>query len=93
MVQDKQADFDEWEAIDEENKLEDVGNEENVETDLVHDSKPITNIFLEYKILTFYTKLSSTLYYHLHYTTPSSNVMFSNSELLLLKLYCLVVPI
>ena len=69
MVQDKQADFDEWEAIDEENKLEDVGNEENVETDLVHDSKPIASIFLEYKILTFYTILSSTLYYHLHYTT------------------------
>ena len=97
MVQDKQADFDEWEAIDEENKLEDVGNEKNVETDLVHDSKPIASIFLEYKILTFYTELSSTLYYHLHYTTlhytiPSSNVMFSNSELLLLKLYCLVVP-
>jgi len=86
MEQGKQTDIDEQEANDKE------GEWENVETDLVHDSKPITSIFLEYKILTFYTKLSSTLYYHLHYTTPSSNVMFSNSELLLLKLYCLVVP-
>ena len=68
MVQVKQADFDEWEAIDEENEVEDVGNDENIETDLVHDSKPIASIFLEYKILTFYTKLSSTLHYHLHYT-------------------------
>jgi hypothetical protein len=78
--------------------VEDVGNDENVETDLhLHDSKPIASMFLEYKILTFYTKLSSTLHYHLHYTTPHyttpSNVMFSNSELLLLKLYCLVVSI
>ena len=50
--------------------MEDVGNDENIETDLVHDSKPIASIFLEYKILTFHTKLSPTLYYHLHYTTP-----------------------
>ena len=63
MEQGKQTDIDEQEANDKE------GEWENVETDLVHDSKPIASIFLEYKILTFYTKLSSTLYYHLHYIT------------------------
>ena len=70
MEQGKQIDIDEQEVNDEEDEVEDVGNDENIETDLVHDSKPIASIFLEYKILTFYTKLSSTLHYHLHHTTP-----------------------
>ncbi len=84
MEQGKQIDIDEQEVNDEEDEVEDVGNDENIETDLVHDSKPIASIFLEYKILTFYTKLSSTLHYHLHYTTPHyttpSNVMFSTQR-------------
>jgi hypothetical protein len=98
MEQGKQTDIDEQEVSDEKDEWGNVGNEENVETDLVHDSKPIASIFLEYKFLTSYTKLSPTCtlhYMHLHYTTHtvSSNVLHSNSELLLLKLYCLVVSI
>ena len=90
MVQDKQADFDEWEVIDEENEVEDVGNDENVETDLVLDSKPIPKPTTQNSNIPHYTVIYPTLYTTL-YTT--CNVMFSNSELLLLKFYCLVVPI
>ena len=87
MVQVKQADFDEWEAIDEENEVEDVGNDENVETS---SSKPIPKPTTQNSNIPHYTVIYTTLYTTL-YTT--CNVMFSNSELLLLKFYCLVVPI
>ena len=48
MEQGKQTDIDEQEANDEQDEWEDVGNVKNVKTDLVHDSKPIASIFLEY---------------------------------------------
>ncbi len=44
----KQTDIDGQEANDEQDEWEDVGNVKNVKTDLVHDSKPIASIFLEY---------------------------------------------
>ena len=67
MVQVKQADFDEWEAIDEENEVEDVGNDENVETDLVLDSKPIPKPTTQNSNIPHYTVIY-TIHYTIHYT-------------------------
>ena len=67
MVQDKQADFDEWEANDKENEVEDVGNDENVETDLVLDSKPIPKPTTQNSNIPHYTVIYTTLHYTIIY--------------------------